>query len=317
MSNTYKIAIVGFGSIGKRHFTNISKVLSERGENFSIDVIRHENRTIIEQPLADKISRIYIDTEEVPDDYDVIFITNPTHAHFDSILKYINKTKHLFIEKPLSDKTSVDISVLPFKEDSIYYVACPLRYTNTIQYIKNELDLSKVYSARAICSSYLPDWRPEQDYRKVYSSQGNKGGGVTLDLIHEWDYLIYLFGLPKQVLNLRGKFSQLEIDSDDLSVYIAEYNNMLMEVHLDYLGRKPIRELHLLTSEDTIVADIIRGEVRFLKDNKVLSLHEDRDSYQAKEIHAFFDMIEGKKENENDIQSAFNTLKVAKGEKVG
>ena len=62
------------------------------------------------------------------------------------------------------------------------------------QYVKNNVDLSKVYSARAISSSYLPDWRPGQDYRTTYSAHKDMGGGVSIDLIHEWDYLSWLFG---------------------------------------------------------------------------------------------------------------------------
>ena len=73
-------------------------------------------------------------------------------------------------------------------------------------------------SARVICSSYLPDWRPGVDYRTVYSAHKALGGGVTIDLIHEWDYLVDLFGVPQKLYNFKGTYSDLEIDSDDLSV---------------------------------------------------------------------------------------------------
>ncbi len=44
------------------------------------------------------------------------------------------------------------------------------------------------------------------DYGRVYSAQKAMGGGVTLDLIHEGDYLIDLFGAPEECCNLRGQF---------------------------------------------------------------------------------------------------------------
>jgi len=222
----------------------------------------------------------------------------------------------MFIEKPVFDKTSMNISDLPFDTKGIYYVACPLRYTEVIQYVKNKIDLNSVYSTRVICSSYLPDWRPGLDYRETYSAHLDQGGGVSIDLIHEWDYMMYLFGKPKQVLNYRGKFSRLEIDSDDLSVYIAEYDKMLAEIHLDYFGRKAIRELQLFTADETIVADIINSEIRFLNENKVIRFSEDRNSYQLKEIENFFDILEGKANNENDISTALTTLKIAKEGKL-
>jgi predicted dehydrogenase len=316
MQKKYKIAMIGLGSIGKRHLINIDKVLQSREIEYSIDLIRRKNSSDLEKSLGEIVSTVYTEYENVPDNYDVIFITNPTHLHYDTIKEFCSKTKNMFIEKPVFDVTSTSVSELSLNTNGVYYVACPLRYTEVIQHVKNKVDLDSVYSARVICSSYLPDWRPGLDYRKTYSAHLDQGGGVSIDLIHEWDYMMYLFGKPKQVMNYRGKFSHLEIDSDDLSVYIAEYKNMLAEVHLNYFGRKPIRELQLFTADETIVADIVNSEIRFLKENKVIQFIEDRNSYQLKEIANFFDILEGKTNNENDIYTALATLKIAKEGKL-
>lgn len=312
MQKRYKIALVGSGSIGKRHVMNIDKVLRSREIEYSLDLIRRKNSRTLDESLNEFVSNIYIEHDYIPNDYDVIFITNPTHLHYDTIKEFDSKTKNMFIEKPVFDKTSMSISGLSLDTKGIYYVACPLRYSEVIQYVKNNVDLKSVYSARVICSSYLPDWRPGLDYRETYSAHLDQGGGVSIDLIHEWDYMMYLFGKPKQVLNFRGKFSGLEIDSDDLSVYIAEYEKMLAEVHLDYFGRKSIRELQLFTAKETIVADMINSEIRFLNEDKVIRFSEERNSYQLKEIENFFDILEGKTNNENDIIRALTTLKIAK-----
>lgn len=311
MVKKYKIALVGFGSIGKRHLTNINHVLEEKGIGYSVDLIRREISGGVQKPFNEMVSKIYLEQESIPDDYDVIFITNPTHLHYDSIKRFGSKAKNLFIEKPVFDRTSVDLSTLPFTKGGVYYVACPLRYTEVIQYIKKTVDTSLIYCVRAISSSYLPDWRPSIDYRKTYSSHYNQGGGVSLDLIHEWDYLTYLFGKPNKVYNLRGKFSGLEIDSDDLSIYIARYENMLAEVHLDYFGRAPIRELQLFMRDKTLVVDILNSEIRFTNDNKVVRFNEDSNSCYLKEIDNFFEVLEGKKNNENDICTALGTLETA------
>ena len=316
MKRVYKIGMIGSGSIGKRHLINIDKVLRNRKIEYSIDLIRRKNSKVLDESIRKIITNEYIEYNQVPDDYDVLFVTNPTHLHYETIKKYCNKTKNLFIEKPVFDKTSIDLSELSRNMEGIYYVACPLRYTEVIQYVKNKLDLNLVYSARAICSSYLPDWRPGLDYRETYSAHLDQGGGVSIDLIHEWDYMMYLFGKPNKVLNLRGKFSHLDVDSDDLSVYIAEYDKMLAEVHLDYFGRKSLRELQLFTANETIVVDIINSEIKFLNENKVIQFNEDRNLFQIKEIENFFDILEGKVKNENDIYTALDTLKIAKEGKL-
>lgn len=310
MKLNYKIAIIGVGSIGIRHLQNIVSVLDERNTSYSIDLIRSGKGKELKKDLLENISKIYYSSEEVPSGYDIIFVTNPTKYHFETMQTYAEKTKHMFIEKPVFDSTNINLEELKLSDSGVYYVACPLRYTDVIQHLKHNCDLTQVYSARVICSSYLPDWRPGVDYRDVYSAHKEEGGGVSIDLIHEWDYLTYLFGFPKQVFNIRGQFSDLEINSEDLSLYIAKYEKMAVEVHLDYFGRKPIREIQLFTREDTIVADIINSEIRYLVKGETLSFKETRNDFQRREISYFFDILQNKETNHNNIFKALKTLEI-------
>jgi predicted dehydrogenase len=314
MQNNYKIAIVGLGSIGRRHLKNTVEILNERGISYSIDLIRSGIGRDLDNETAQVVNQIYYFYDSVPSDYDVVFITNPTYLHYKAIKLFTAKTEHMFIEKPVFDRTNIALNSLELKRDSVYYVACPLRYTNVIHYLKNNMDLKSVYCARVICSSYLPEWRPNVDYRNTYSAHMAQGGGVSIDLIHEWDYLCYLFGYPNQVINVKGQFSNLEIDSDDLSLYIAKYPNMAAEVHLDYFGRHTIREIQLFMSDDTVVGDLVQSEIRFLKSGEVISFREQRNDFQRKEIAHFFDILEGKVVNNNDLSAALNTLRIARGE---
>lgn len=309
----YKIGIIGLGSIGRRHLLNIVIALKERNRACSIDLIRSKKGQDLDSEVAEHINRVYYAYDEVPGDYDVLFITNITKLHFNTIQLYVNKTKHMFIEKPVFDREPVSIEDLKLNNEGIYYVAAPMRYTNIIQYLKNHLKTERVYSVRAICSSYLPEWRPGQDYRFSYSAHRDQGGGVSLDLIHEWDFLCYLLGLPEKVVNFNEKFSELLIDSDDLSIYIAKYETFTVEVHLDYFGRKDIREIQIFMDDDTIEADFIKSEIRFLKKGTKISFKEERNDYHYKEIVNFFDIIEGITVNENDIIMAHKILEIAKG----
>ncbi|WP_010097584.1 Gfo/Idh/MocA family protein [Ornithinibacillus scapharcae] len=312
MKKTYKIGFVGLGSIGTRHLKNTVSILQEREYSYKIDLMRSSKGKKIAPELKKHIHSVFFSYEDMPFDYDIIFVTNPTHLHLEAIQKLASKTNHMFIEKPLFHQTNISIHELPLKKDMVYYVACPLRYSNVIQYLKQNCDFQKVYCARVICSSYLPDWRPNVDYRTTYSAHKDQGGGVSIDLIHEWDYLHYLLGRPEQVFNIRGKYSNLEIDSDDLSLYLAKYKNLAVEVHLDYFGRKQIREIQLFTAEDTIVGDFIKSEIRYLKSGKIVSFKDSRDDFQHKEIAFFFDILEDKEKNHNDISVAMDTLKIAK-----
>lgn len=308
-----KTLFIGIGSIGKRHIRNLRLVCAQRGISLTVDALRRPDS----KPLTDadlKIDTIYTDMQTLPKDYDVIFVTNPTENHLQTMREIQAYGKHFFIEKPISSIHQIpDMEALPLKPDAVYYVACPLRYCAVLQYIAQHLPEWDVISARCISSSYLPDWRPNIDYRENYSAHKDQGGGVDIDLIHEWDYITFLFGMPETVKSLIGRKSKLEIDSNDYALYLAEYPDKVVELHLDYFGRKTLREVMLFTAEDTIVGDIEGNVIRFLKSGEVLQLQEEQDDYQ-KELCHFLDMIDGRVKQDNNIQKAIKTLKLTQGE---
>jgi predicted dehydrogenase len=310
----YKIAFCGTGSIGRRHIKNTVLYLQQHNCGYKIDAVRHDTRSEIDAEISGFISGVYSYEDELENDYDIIFITNPTAQHYPAVKKYSRHTAAMFIEKPVFDRADYDIPGLDLKNDGVYYVACPLRYTNVIKYISENINCGEAYCIRAICSSYLPDWRPRVDYRGTYSARKDMGGGVSVDLIHEWDYLIYLFGCPEKLIYTGGRYSNLEIDSDDLAVYIGQSENKIIELHLDYFGRKNIREFEIFLPGDTVKADLAGGRVIYMKSGRAIDLSEQRNDYQMREIAHFFDIINGICPNSNDINKAVLTLKIAKGE---
>lgn len=191
-----KVLFVGVGSIAKRHIRNLQAIMNTRGIKCQADAYRRPGSNIV----PDGINNVFHDLNEVPDDYDAIFITNPTERHLETLKAFHNKGRHFFIEKPVVSLHQIEEAKgFRLRDDSVYYVACPLRFNAVIQYIKQNINPCDVISIRSISSSYLPDWRPGLDYRKTYSAHKDMGGGVSIDLIHEWDYLTYLFGWPERV----------------------------------------------------------------------------------------------------------------------
>ncbi|MDR1982626.1 MAG: Gfo/Idh/MocA family oxidoreductase [Holosporaceae bacterium] len=301
----YKILFVGLGSIGQRHLKNIVEILRTRGIDFQIDTLRMQNVG------CENITNVYVNKNKLPDDYDVVFVTNPTSFHYETVVFLHNKAKYFFIEKPIFDKI-YDISFLK----NMCYVACPLRFHPIVKNLKNFAQSNKIISFRAICSSYLPEWRPNIDYRSNYSAQKSMGGGVELDLIHEIDYLMWIFGKPIKVLSLLGKKSNLEINSNDVALYIMEFPDLMGSLHLDYFGRysgKTKREIEIFTNNDAIIFDIVGNRIHFLSEDKMNYLPAE-DVYMN-EMNYFLDIITGGRTNYyNDPQNAVESLKIALGE---
>ena len=310
-----KICMVGLGSIGKRHVGNLVKVLKKRKIEYRIDALRSSHLGISRE-LNEVIDKEYFRYEDMPNDYDVIFITNPTIMHYDTIRQTVSKTRNMFIEKPVFDSIGYDMGALSLRTDGVYYVACPLRHKSIIKYLKHTvIKNEKVIAVRIISTSYLPAWRKGVDYRNVYSTKKELGGGVSLDLIHEWDYAIELFGQPDKVLNMKEHLSQLDIDSDDISVYIAKYPNMLLEMHLDYIGQKTERLVQIFTDNKRIDADIISNIIYEYENNELISKKEfPIEDFYINEIEYFIDCLEGDKPNMNTVQKAYNTLRIALAE---
>lgn len=309
----YRIAFCGLGSIAKRHLKNVCTFLDEREDNYEIDLYRSSLKPLPEdiQPL---VSKEYLFSEPIQKTYDVVFVTNPTSLHYETLRKFKANTKSFFIEKPVFDSTEVDESIFEELKGIDCYVACPLRFNPVLQYVKNQIDLNEVIAARAISSSYLPDWRPGQDYRQCYSAHKDMGGGVGIDLIHEWDYLTWFFGMPEKCYSIQDKISNLEIDSDDIAIYIAKVGNKAIEIHLDYFGRKTTRQLELYMPDETIMCDILEGSVLYQRKNECINLNAERNAYQIAEMKHFFDIIDHKIPNDSTVEHAYQVLKLAKGE---
>ena len=319
---TLTALFVGLGSIGTRHLNNLAALCARRGLTLQADALRSDPARPL-RPGAAKLLRAQFtdlrDAAALPR-YDLAFITNPTSLHAEALALLRGRAGALFIEKPIfsAEQTGADLTAL-LPPGQKAYVAAPMRWCGTMLALKRRLAAGTdgaPYCARVLCSSYLPDWRPGVDYRTVYSARKALGGGVTIDLIHEWDYLVDLFGPPEALYNLKGQYSELEIDSDDVSLYIARWPRMLGEVHLDYFGRGYRRSIELFTPAGSLLADFGAGPLT-LPDGRVEQYPEDVNERYLREMAYFLDYAAGSAaESCNPPATALRVLKLTLGETV-
>ena len=295
---TLTALFIGLGSIGSRHLKNLHTICAERGITLAADALRSSLNRPLRPGVAELLRAQFtsLDDPAARGHYDLAFITNPTSLHAEALQSLRGRAGALFIEKPIfsADQAGLDPAAL-LDPGQKAYVAAPMRWCGVMLALKKRLETGadgRPYCARVLCSSYLPDWRPGVDYRTVYSAHKAMGGGVTIDLIHEWDYLVDLFGAPERLYNLRGQYSELEIDSDDVSLYIAQYPGMLAEVHLDYFGRGYRRSIELFTPSGSLVADFGAGTLT-LPDGTVEDYTEDVNARYLREMAYFLDYAAG------------------------
>ena len=240
--------IIGFGSIGKKHFQVMKKskifkkiyILSShlKGKNY---IIKNFNQ----------ISNI---------DPDLVVICSETSSHLEQlkILEKKIKNKIILVEKPLFSKSS------KFKiKNNKVFVGYNLRYDPMLVFLKKFIFYKKIFSTKITCNSYLPNWR-KRDYKKIYSSDKNKGGGVHLDLSHEIDYANWIFGNLRKKNIILKKVSNLKINSEDYMQFFGKSKlSKLININLSYFSVKNQRYISMFLEKEFILMDLLKREISF------------------------------------------------------
>ncbi len=260
-----KILIVSFGSIGQRHLRN-ARALMPGAE---IAVYRQHTKGERQVPEgADVVFDNLSDALEFAPQ--AVIIASPANTHLENSRAFLERGAHLFIEKPLAaDMNGVeDFLQAAMKASSFVMVGYVLRFLPAMHFIRKILSEGKIGDIRTAhvqVGQYLPDWRPDSDYRKGVSAQKALGGGALLELSHELDYATWLFGKPDTLQCSRAKLSDLEIDVEDSAHVILEYGAekpvKRVMVQLDFLKRVATMRLEVVGSQGTIIADLIKEKV--------------------------------------------------------
>ena len=250
-----KVLIIGYGSIGKRH----EEVL------LSIDGIEQID-IVTQQTLVNKVT--YINLEEVFEitKYDYYIIASQTSSHYEQ-LRYLESKvsgKLIFCEKPLF-KTKEQLQIV----NNLVYVGYVLRFHPLVKTLRELIKDKKVISVNVNCGQYLPTWRPESDYKDSYSAKKEEGGGVLLDLSHEIDYIQWLFGKIEELQSYQLKVSDLEIDSDDLTMIIGKTKKeTIINMSIDYISKITYRKMLVHTFNERFDLDFINNNSSFAPKSK-------------------------------------------------
>ena len=122
-----------------------------------------------------------------------------------------------------------------------------------VKKIIDEKVIGRPMSFQSHWGEYLPGWHPWEDYRKSYAANRDMGGGVVLTLSHPLDYLRWIFGEVKELYAVTGKFSDLEIKSEDTAEVLLTFTNKVIGgLHLDYYQQPKKHYLSIICSDGTV-----------------------------------------------------------------
>lgn len=255
----FRILIAGLGSIGRRHLTNL--------RNLGVhDIALYRSRP---EPLPEAPELpVFTDlTEALAARPDVVIVSNPTAYHLKVALPAARAGCHLFIEKPLSHSWDGvdDLLSLVERKHLIALAGFDLRFEPGLCRVKEFLRngrIGRLLAIQAQVGQYLPDWRPSEDYREGMSARADTGGGVLLDLIHELDYVRWLFGPVGEISCVADKVSGLQIETEDVAAMLLRFENgAIGTLHLDYVQRMASRTCRVIGENGTILWDYHKKKV--------------------------------------------------------
>ena len=240
-----KILVVGCGSIGRRHISNLVNM----SETAVVDAVSQKAEKCAEEFGIRHFHDLTSALEWLPDG---VVISTPHTTHLSVGNEIIKSIAFVLIEKPLSNSLEGVDSFLSAARQygSSVYVVCNMRFHSGVKALHDNLPrIGKPLFARAYYGNFLPDMRPDADYRTLYCSSREQGGGVILDAIHELDYLSWFFGPVNRVTCEAGQLGDLDIDVEDYACLgLAHRNEVRSEIHLDYLQRVKRRGCEIVGS---------------------------------------------------------------------
>ena len=261
-----RILIVGLGSIGKRHL----RIVREQIPKADIRVLRH--RPCQEVPeFADGCYDSLLEAcKFFPQ---AAIIANPATFHLEIAGELVKNGCHLLIEKPLSVSLAgvEQLANEMMLKKLVLQVGYNLRFLPSLVYFKSlihENMIGRILSVHSVIGQYLPSWRPGTDYRDGVSAQRDLGGGVLLELSHELDYLLWIFGEVNLVSAWLGRQSMLEIDVEDTACLVMEFlpdtnGRLLMaSVNMDFVRHDTTRLCTVIGENGSLQWNGISGEVK-------------------------------------------------------
>ena len=260
---------IGLGSIGKRHLTNA--------------IALGYNNIVAVSSKAVALSReypgivFYTDFEQALSEhqFSAAIICTPTAQHNHYLRRtVVSHIAHIYLEKPVSHNFEQipELLALVAGSSSRVVVGYDLHFDPGLQKVKELIAgnaIGRVLSVNAQVGQYLPDWRPHEDYRQGMSAKKATGGGVMLDLVHEFDYVYWLLGPVLTIASFSGQLSDLEIETEDVAEVLLRFESgAIGTIHLDYLQQQLIRNCLVTGCNGSILWNLVESQVLVINERK-------------------------------------------------
>jgi predicted dehydrogenase len=324
-----KALIIGLGGVGQRHVRNLRAIV---GDGLELIAWRVRRLAHVVTPSLQSDATRDVEAEYGIRAFDslegalaarpeVAFICNPTSLHVPAALACVRAGCDVFLEKPVShnldclDELEREVKA----RERIVMVGYQMRFHpcfRRLREIVREGLVGDLLAVRATVGEYLPGWHPYEDYRTMYASRADLGGGVLVTQIHEFDYLYALFGLPRRVFSVGGKRSTLEIDVEDTASTLMDYDGLPVHLQQDYVQRPPSRSCEIVGTRGKAVMDFPTLSLTRWDDAGAVAERAswegfDRNQLFMDETRHFLECVSARSKPEVDLADGIASLRMA------
>lgn len=212
-----KIAIVGFGFMGRTHYgawkkcrnAKVVAVCDSNLAQLSAKVVGNIAGAADNTALPKNV-KIYADFEEMlsAGGFDVVDITLPTPLHRKTTIAALKAGYHVLCEKPMAlNLADCDAMLAEAKKSKrVLLVAQCVRFFPEYAWLSDAIKskrFGKVIAADFTRFMAAPQWSPKGGSWLLDES---KSGGLYVDAhIHDSDYIASIFGMPQSVQSVAHK----------------------------------------------------------------------------------------------------------------
>ena len=265
-----RILIVGHGSAGKRHL----RLARQFHPNANIRVLRHRECDLVPEFADGCFFDLQSALHFAPE---IAIVANPASFHMGAAIPLAECGAHLLIEKPLADSIADIPRLIELceRKKRVLMTGYNLRFLPSLIRFRDLVHggelIGRVVSIRCEIGQYLPNWRPESDYRTGVSARKALGGGALLELSHEIDYLRWIFGEVAWVKASLLCQSDLEIDVEDTAHLILclrpplGTREVAASVNMDFLRHDTTRLCTAIGTSGTMRWNGLTGQIELFR----------------------------------------------------
>lgn len=256
---------------------------------------------------------------------DALIISTPPNYHIQYATQAAKRDIHFFMEVTVADGLG-DLAKLCKNKKIVAAPSSTLRFKQSVRKMKELLEkktIGKVLAFNYHMGQYLPDWHPWESIKSFYV--GKRETGACREMFcFETSWLTWLFGDVEEISTVKGKFSSLEVDIDDVYASILKFKEIVGVFLLDVVSRVPYRQLKILGEEGVIEWEFDTVKVYTAKDKQWKEYKDEekvvqknywaKDDMYIEEMKHFIAAIEGKEKymySLDDDKNIFDLLLLA------